>query len=96
VAPGSPDLGGSAFFALAVDPADTDRVVGATRRGVYRREPNGGGGFHWAQKTMGGATTQTVTTVVVAGAPGGTTFYAARQNALFFPVTKCARAYTPG
>lgn len=80
VAPGNPQLAGSAFHALAVDPADPDRVVAATYRGTYRREPNGAGGFHWAQKTMGGAGTQLVTSVVVARSGGVTTFYAARQN----------------
>lgn len=30
---------GSAFFALAVDPADPQRVLGATRKGLYRRQP---------------------------------------------------------
>lgn len=79
-APGSDSLAGTAFYALAVDPAAPDRVVAATRRGVYRREPNGTGGFHWAQKTMGGATNQRVTSVVAAASAGVTTFYAARQN----------------
>jgi hypothetical protein len=55
-APGSPSLAGTAFYALAVDPANPDRVVAGTRNGVYRREPNGTGGFHWAQKVMGTTT----------------------------------------
>src|SRR6266545_6998886 len=50
VSPGSPALAGSAFYALAVDPADSNRVVAATRQGIFRREPAGGGGFHWDQK----------------------------------------------
>ena len=50
VASGSPQLAGSAFFALAVDPGNTDRVVGATMQGLYRREPDGAGGFRWARK----------------------------------------------
>ena len=31
---------GSAFYALAVDPGNTDRVVAGTIQGVYRREPD--------------------------------------------------------
>ncbi len=80
VALGSPSLAGSAFYALAVDPANPDRVVAATYRGVYRREPNDSGGFHWAQKTLGGVGTQRVTSVVVARSGGITTFYAARRG----------------
>ena len=77
VATAGPALAGSAFYALAVDPADSDRVVAGTQRGVYRREPNGTGGFHWARKTMGGAPTW-VPSVVVARQGTTTTFYGAR------------------
>jgi hypothetical protein len=82
VASGSDALAGSGFYALAVDPADANRVVAATRRGIYRRQPGGSGstGFHWEQKTMGGATNQLATSVVVARAGGTTTFYATRQG----------------
>jgi photosystem II stability/assembly factor-like uncharacterized protein len=79
-APGSPSLAGTAFYALAVDPANTDRVVAATYLGVYRREPNSTGGFQWAQKTLGGVGTQRVTSVVVAASGGTTTFYAALRG----------------
>jgi hypothetical protein len=75
-APGSPSLEGTAFYALAVDPANSDRVVAGTRRGVYRREPRGAGRFHWAQKVMGA--THWVTSVVAAASGGTTTFYGAR------------------
>jgi hypothetical protein len=78
-APGSPSLAGTAFHSLAVDPANPDRVVAATWRGLYRREPTAGG-FHWAQKTLGGIGTQTIRSAVVAASGGITTFYAARQN----------------
>jgi hypothetical protein len=91
VAPGSDPLAGSAFYALAVDPTDADRVVAATRRGAYRREPNGVGGFHWAQKSVGGVTNQRVTSVVAAVSGGMTTFYAARQNG---PVYSSADGHT--
>ncbi|QOD02650.1 hypothetical protein [Pseudarthrobacter sp. BIM B-2242] len=77
VSPGSPDLAGSAFYALAVDPADPDRVVGATRRGLYRREPDGAGGFHWDSKTPPGPGSAWATSVVVARTGGTTTFFAA-------------------
>jgi hypothetical protein len=77
---GSPSLAGTAFYALAVDPSDPDRVVAATYKGVYRREPNGAGAFHWVQKTMGGVATQTITSIVVASSGGTTSFYAARQS----------------
>jgi hypothetical protein len=44
---GSPTLLGQAFYALAVDPVDAERVVGATTAGIYRREPDGAGGYQW-------------------------------------------------
>jgi hypothetical protein len=72
-ASGSPSLQGSAFYELAVDPGDRERVVAATLRGLFRREPDGGGGWHWAQKLPG-----IYTSVRVARANGVTTFYAAR------------------
>lgn len=77
VSPGSPQLAGSAFYALAIDPADPDRVVGATRRGLYRREPDGNGGFHWDSKTPPGPGSAWATSVVVARTGSTTTFYAA-------------------
>ena len=71
VSPASPRLAGSAFYGLAVDPGNSDRVIGATRQGLYRREPNGAGGFHWDRKSpplpgSGWATS------VVAARTGGT------------------------
>jgi hypothetical protein len=90
VASGSPELAGDAFFALAVDPAASDRVVAGTRQGVYRREPNGMGGFHWARKTMGGAPTW-VPSVVAARQGLTTTFYGARW---FGPVFSSTDGHT--
>ena len=84
VAPGSDPLAGTAFYALAVDPANPERVVAATLRGAYRREPDGAGGFHWAQKAIGGATRQRVTSVVAAITGGVTTFFASCHNGLVF------------
>lgn len=72
-ATGSPTLLGSAFFALAVDPGDRDNVVGATNVGLYRREPDGAGGYHWAQKRAG-----VHSSVVVARSGSTTTFFAAK------------------
>ena len=77
VSPGSPDLAGSAFYALAVDPADPDHVVAATRQGLYRREPTTGGGFHWDRKNLPSAGSGWVTTVVATHSGVTTTFYAA-------------------
>jgi hypothetical protein len=77
VSPGSAELAGSAFYALAIDPSDPERVVGATRGGLYRREPDGAGGFHWDSKTPTGAGSAWATSVVVAQSGDATTFYAA-------------------
>jgi hypothetical protein len=44
-ASGSPTLEGAAFYQLAVDPGDRERVVAATTNGLYRREPDGAGGY---------------------------------------------------
>jgi hypothetical protein len=71
-AAGSPTLLGAAFFALAVDPADRENVVGATNTGLYRREPNGAGGYQWVQKRAG-----IHSSVVVTASGGTTTFFAA-------------------
>ena len=77
--PGSPTLEGGGFYALAVDPGDMDCVICGTRDlgGLYRRESNGSGGFHWVQKSLPGAGSSWVTSVVAARAAGATTFYAA-------------------
>jgi hypothetical protein len=74
-APGSPELGGRSFFQLAVDPADRERVVAASGVGLYRREPDGRGGFHWAHKQPG-----IFTSAVAAHAGPSTIFYAARRD----------------
>ena len=81
-ASGSPTLEGSRFYALAVNPGKPDQVVAATTEGLYRREPDGDGGFWWAQKTPHGREGrvpggQDETTSVVAARMGNaTTFYA--------------------
>ena len=81
VAAGSPQLAGSAFYALAVDPGNADRVVGATMQGLYRREPDGAGGFRWARKATPAGV---IGTVVVARTGGVTTFFAAPFNGPVF------------
>jgi hypothetical protein len=69
---GSPTLTGSAFYALAVDPGDRENVVGATSVGLYRREPDGAGGYQWVQKRAG-----VHSSIVVARTGVVTTFLAA-------------------
>lgn len=70
---GSPPLAGNAFYRLAIDPADRERVVAATAAGIYLREPDGSGEFYWVQKMTG-----VITSVVAAYVGGATTFYAAK------------------
>ena len=72
VAAGSPDLNGHAFYHLVLDPVDRERVVAATTAGIYLREPDASGGYHWRQ-TRG----DICTSVAVARAGGVTTFFAA-------------------
>jgi len=81
-APGSPTLAGTGFYRLAVDPDNRERVVGATRIGLYRREPDGSGGYHWAQKRAG-----QFTSVVAARTGSTTTFYASRWGGGVFSST---------
>lgn len=75
IASGSPSLNGQAFFQLAVSPTDAERVVGATTGGIYRREPDGVGGYHWTQTHAGNCTS-----VVVARTGGTTAWYAAMRG----------------
>lgn len=70
----SPPLAGSAFYALAVDPNNVDRVVAAAVPGLYRREPAGPGAFQWVRKTTPAGS---ISSVVVAQTGGVTTFFAA-------------------
>ena len=70
---GTPTLDGAAFYALAVDPGNPERVVAATTNGLYRREPDGNEGFHWVRKR-----TALFTSVVAASSGTATTFYAAQ------------------
>lgn len=72
IAAGSPTLAGQSFYQLAVDPGDRENVVGATTNGLYRRDPDGAGGYQWVQKRTG-----VHSDVVVASTGGVTTFIAA-------------------
>jgi hypothetical protein len=89
VAEGNPPLVGSGFFALAVDPDQTDRVLGATVQGLYRREANPAAPtqFYWVyqkgipQNDLGNGA---VTSVVAATVAGKTVFYAVRFDGLVY------------
>ena len=70
-AAGSPSLAGKAFFALAVDPANRESVIGATTDGLYQRVPKAGGDAEWVKRRPG------IHSSVVASASGATKFFAA-------------------
>lgn len=78
----SPTLAGASFYEMVVDPGNGDRVVAATTTGIYRREPDGSGGFEWDQKQTG-----RFSSVVVARTGGTTTFYAAQWGGNVFEST---------
>ena len=105
VAAASPQLAGSAFFALAVDPGNTDRVVGATLQGLYRREPDGAGGFRWARKatpsgaisgisSSGSATSMKAWPIALAGNASSATLIAG--SAVSSPTSRCQSAAGSG
>jgi photosystem II stability/assembly factor-like uncharacterized protein len=50
---GSPSLAGKAFFALAVDPANRENVVGATTEGLYQRVIQSNGQAEWVRRRSG-------------------------------------------
>ncbi len=68
--PSSPDLGGEAFFSIAVDPSDRENVVAGTTTGLYRREPTQGGQFEWRRLRPG-----VFPSAVAARGAGGTRFF---------------------
>ena len=72
---GSPGLEGEAFFQLAVDPHDRERVLAATTQGIYRREPDGAGGYRWVRWQTG-----VCSSVVAASAASTTTWFAAIEG----------------
>jgi hypothetical protein len=71
-AAGSPSLAGKAFFALAVDPADRENVVGATTDGLFQRVAGAGGQVEWVQRRG-----NVHSSVVVTSTSGATRFFAA-------------------
>ncbi len=74
------NLEGSGFFELAVNPNDPSMVIGATLKGLFRREPNPAGGFHWVRlfTPVPLAVPQRMTSVVASvSATGETVFFAA-------------------
>jgi hypothetical protein len=75
----SPPLAGSAFYALAVDPKDSNMVIAATKQGLYRRESDGTGNFHWVKKSIGSEGVMN-SVVVTNNEDMITTFYAAKHS----------------
>lgn len=74
--PASPSLMGQECYALLIDPNLLHRAVGVFSQGIYRREPDGAGGFHWVRYPDGGG--YFYSDGVVVNAAGTTTFYVAR------------------
>ncbi len=60
-APGSPELAGQAFFALAVDPSNRENVIGATSEGLYQRVAGTTGTAQWVQRRKGAYSSVRVT-----------------------------------
>jgi hypothetical protein len=80
-APGAhAQLAGSGFYRLAVDPSDRERVVGATEIGLFRREPDGRGEYHWVEKQTGNFSSVVVARSSSGGGASLTTFYAAMRE----------------
>lgn len=71
-ASGSPTLAGKAFFALAVDPANRENVVGATSDGLFQRVIGAANKPEWVQRRTG-----VHSSVVVTSASNVTRFCAA-------------------
>jgi len=72
-ASGSTDLAGKAFFALAVDLANRENVVGATSEGLYQRVVDGTGNAQWFLRRSG------VHSSVIATSNNGVTKFFAAQ-----------------
>lgn len=71
-APVDPELAGEAFFALAVDPVDRERVVGATTAGLYVRIRDSNDMPLWHRRRP-----NVHSSVVTAHSAAGTRFFAA-------------------
>lgn len=76
-APGSPDLAGKAFYALAIDPADREHVIAATTEGIYERVLDASREPQWTRRRKG------IHTSVIATS-GSPRFYAAENGAGVF------------
>ncbi len=80
-APGATSLEGSGFYRLAVDPANRERVLGAAEVGLYRREPDGEGLYHWVRKQSGNFSSVVVArSISSSNGSDKTTFYAAMRE----------------
>ena len=75
----NPSLVGHAFFSLAMDPADNNKLVGATTNGIYLRiqDPSSPSGYSWQRQKMG-PENNSVSSVAVSRMNNQTTFFAAR------------------
>ena len=88
---GDPDLLGTGFYSFAIEPGEKRdslgnpfyNIVAATRRGLYRREPDGNGSFHWVLKVLPGATNPITSTVLAHDGINGR-FYAVDTNGSVF------------
>ena len=66
-------LVGTGFFSLIVDPDTSERVLAATRKGIFIREHVAGTTYNWAEKAFAG---KTVWSLVVAGSGPNKRFFA--------------------
>ena len=73
-----PTLIGTGFNALAIDPDDSERVLGATRNGLFVRESVDGRPYQWRQQPDFNG--RSVWSVVVAKGAGGKRFFAFVDN----------------
>lgn len=78
--PSHPSLIGHAFFSLAVDPADDNKIAGATTNGLYLRVPDVSSptGYSWKQQKIDPANNSVSSVVASRSSSGNTVFYAAR------------------
>ena len=83
----SPSLIGAGFYALVVNPDNHEQVIAATTEGIYRREPDGEGNFHWVKKSVPeveGFENKKATSVVTAKGKDGVFFFASFYNGGIF------------
>ncbi|UCD79854.1 MAG: hypothetical protein JSW26_00015 [Desulfobacterales bacterium] len=86
IAGGSDNLDGAMVYAMAIDPGNREQAMAATSRGLYRRQPDGAGGFHWEQRRIhpvAGADNglrEHTTSVVVSRSGATTSWFIAQQG----------------